>query len=341
MKYLIIPAAGKQTRFNTDRPKWLLTLPSGALVIQEIIVSLDVKFDMIVMGVRPEHANFKPRIISEVTQSIFKLVEIKNSTSPVDTVMQLLKTIPIQDGDEIFIKDSDSIFSISSPQLDMNAVVYTDITNETMNVPQKSFLHIDKNNIIERIVEKKIVSPHISVGGYFFKNPIEFMNIAEFLLDQPDEGEIYISHVVEAMRMRRSIFKGIKVNEVIDVGTQEAWNELIRKDQTVICDIDGVVVENQSRYFTPTWDEPAVPIQKNVDKLLKMQEDGSYFIFVTSRTSEFRAATFKMLMDLGFRHFELVMDVPHAPRVLINDYSGSNPYPTATAINVKRNQEIP
>ncbi len=37
-KYLIIPAAGKSSRYSTDKPKYLLTHPHGRLMIQEVVL---------------------------------------------------------------------------------------------------------------------------------------------------------------------------------------------------------------------------------------------------------------------------------------------------------------
>ena len=34
--------------------------------------------------------------------------------------------------------------------------------------------------------------------------------------------------------------------------------------------------------------------------------------------------------------YEVITDLPHASRVLINDFSNSNPYPTSQAINLVR-----
>jgi hypothetical protein len=39
---LIIPCAGKSTRFFDSRPKWLFTNPNGKLMIQEAISNLDL-----------------------------------------------------------------------------------------------------------------------------------------------------------------------------------------------------------------------------------------------------------------------------------------------------------
>ena len=43
MVSLIIPAAGKSSRFPNMRPKWLLTHPKGNLMVVESILGLDLK----------------------------------------------------------------------------------------------------------------------------------------------------------------------------------------------------------------------------------------------------------------------------------------------------------
>ena len=47
----------------------------------------------------------------------------------------------------------------------------------------------------------------------------------------------------------------------------------------------------------------------------------------------------KVLDTLGFGDCQLIMAVHHTKRVLINDYAVTNPYPTAVAINLKRDNE--
>ena len=46
-----------------------------------------------------------------------------------------------------------------------------------------------------------------------------------------------------------------------------------------------------------------------------------------------------MLNELGFESCELLMNIHHTRRVLINDFSNSNPYPSAIAININRDSD--
>ncbi|MEI6654564.1 MAG: hypothetical protein WCP45_07335 [Verrucomicrobiota bacterium] len=59
----------------------------------------------------------------------------------------------------------------------------------------------------------------------------------------------------------------------------------------------------------------------------------------TARPKRFEEITRLMLADLGFTDFELLMAINHSRRVLINDYAPSNPYPSAEAINMKRDSD--
>jgi hypothetical protein len=42
---------------------------------------------------------------------------------------------------------------------------------------------------------------------------------------------------------------------------------------------------------------------------------------------------------LGFGDCDLIMEVHHSKRVVINDYANSNPYPTAIAVNIARDSD--
>ena len=52
---LLIPCAGKSTRFPTERPKYLLTMPDGKLMIQYTTESLLPEFDRVLFAILREH----------------------------------------------------------------------------------------------------------------------------------------------------------------------------------------------------------------------------------------------------------------------------------------------
>ena len=56
MRTLIIPCAGKSSRFTTELPKWLLEHPSGNLMVFESIQGLPLStFDRIIIVALKRH----------------------------------------------------------------------------------------------------------------------------------------------------------------------------------------------------------------------------------------------------------------------------------------------
>lgn len=88
--------------------------------------------------------------------------------------------------------------------------------------------------------------------------------------------------------------------------------------------------------FSNDYSNVPNPIPNAVKYLLKKQDEGASFIFTTSRPNKYRIITQTALEKCGFRDFRVLYDIPHAPRILINDTSKTNPYPSAAAINVPR-----
>jgi hypothetical protein len=80
-------------------------------------------------------------------------------------------------------------------------------------------------------------------------------------------------------------------------------------------------------------------MHSNVNVLLESQATGAQFVFTTSRQSEFDNETNALLGQLGFVNYRLVSGLNTTNRILVNDFDYSNPYPSASAINIKRNNE--
>ena len=80
MKYLIIPAAGQSTRYPNLRPKWLLTMPDGQLMIEKCVSDFNCSdFTKVFIVVLKEHVKRftnKTLLIKSLTQRIGSNVEI-------------------------------------------------------------------------------------------------------------------------------------------------------------------------------------------------------------------------------------------------------------------------
>ena len=67
------------------------------------------------------------------------------------------------------------------------------------------------------------------------------------------------------------------------------------------------------------------------------KSDDSQLIITTSRPYKEKENISKFCKKYGITVTNIITDLPHCRRYLINDFSNSNPYPSATAINLPRN----
>ena len=149
--------------------------------------------------------------------------------------------------------------------------------------------------------------------------------------------EVFVSDVISQLLSWQNIFTNKRVTNYTDVGTAADWFEFNDKP-VIFCDIDGTIIKAQSRLELLDA-EPYVPLQKNVNRLLELQKRDAQFIFVTAREPQYRSETRQMLSELGFVDFSYIDGLQNASRILINDYNNSNPYPRASAINIKRDSD--
>jgi hypothetical protein len=232
----------------------------------------------------------------------------------------------------VLIKDCDGFYD--TDLVDGNAIYVSKLSKnpDIRNAPAKSYTITNEQGIITSVVEKQIVSNSFCVGGYQFASIGEYVDTFEKLKGNAT-SEIFVSNIIDYMISNGKIFNEKEVENFIDVGTADDWFKFNNKP-TYFCDIDGTIVKTKDFH-----DDPYEPIQKNVDALLKEQARGCKLVFVTARKKKYEEYTNKILTEMGFVNYVLVMETNHSRRVLINDYANSNPFPSAVALNLKRDSD--
>ena len=345
MRTLLVPMAGRSSRFPNLRPKWQLTHPmTNRFMVTEAILGLNLDFfDNIYFICLQEHEDkyhFMKGFVAELDElglrsksNIVLLPEQTRSQS--ETVYTFLKGYELEGF--VFIKDSDGFYRCDVEE--RNQVAYFDLNDmDNINAKAKSYVELDINNVLTNIVEKKVISSTFSSGGYGFADAKEFCSTYEKLQDM--EGECYISHVVFEMMLNGSTFYGTKTSDFKDWGTLDAWNKYKSQYKCLFVDIDGTLVTNSSIHFPP-YVGSGEPLTENIEYLANLHQSGKVkIILTTSRPNRLRQITLAELQAKGIPYDELIMGLPHCQRVLVNDFAKSNPYPSATAINMPRNQDI-
>tara|TARA_R110000824_G_scaffold61272_3_gene163101 strand:- start:2986 stop:4041 length:1056 start_codon:yes stop_codon:yes gene_type:complete len=336
---IIIPAAGASSRFPNMKPKFLLFGRHNKMMFHNAIEQFldDEKYN-ITIGILKEHdkAYQASEFIREQYGFRINIVILDNPTrGPAETVYQILEKMPIDENDEIFIKDCDSFFKHKCTEGNYVCVSNISFHEVLKKLSSKSFIISNEQGIINQIIEKKVVSDIFCVGGYKFESAKVFLdNYREILTD----GEIFVSDVIARALYNEEVFYTKYVEDYVDVGTANDWFEWNNKP-VIFCDIDGTVVKSQSRVGNNAMSVLGKPLEKNVKVLLDLQKNGSKFVFTTAREKEVEEYTRATLDNLGFKDYELLIGLPNADRILINDFHNQNPYPRATAINLKRDKD--
>jgi hypothetical protein len=334
---LLIPCAGKSSRFSTTRPKYLLTMPNGKLMIQSTAESFIPHFERVFFAVLKEHDEKfdSAKILKELFPTSEILIIDEMTRGQAETIVKMLKFFNISGS--FLVKDSDSHFEFSSPyESEKN---YVSVCNakrspETL-LYNKSFVEISNQEYILR-TSLDIISNYFSCGGYFFSNALEYIKNFHKYEEMQIAGEFFISNVIDIMIDDNHVFHPKECTNLKDWGTFEDWINYKKSKSCYFFDIDGVIYENGSEFWEPKWGENKVLLSAK-NKINELFNSGNQIILTTSRPEKFRNITIQQLKKDQVQYHQLVMGVFHGTRYLINDYSNSNPYPVAKSINTKRN----
>ena len=357
---LVVPSAGRSSRFPGVKPKWMLTQPSGCLMVVDALGALDLTHvEHVVIGLLKEHVDKYcggdvDAILKIFEDGVPRLQEIKVSvvviaeetvdqTQTIECIINAAKVTG-----PIFLKDCDNQFKCPVPAVD--GVATLEITRETesgvSNAASKGYVALNsQTGQLTSIVEKLMVSNTFCIGGYAWKSAQDFLSrVAQArkyqIMASATKGvELAVSDVIWLKMATGAPFFSIPAANYEDWGTLPSWRAYCDSFKTLFVDIDGTLVKNSGQYFVPTWGTTA-PLTKNVEHLNKMHATGRVrIILVTSRLEEFRDATVKQLDQYGVQYDQILFGMLHASRVVINDYAPTNPYPSAECVNIPRNAE--
>ena len=347
IKNLIVTAAGLSTRFEGLNPKWMLTHPSGRWMIVEALSSVDFSvIDKVYFGFLQEHLD-KYNCIDGIKLCFKELgiedkAELVALNSPTDnqphTVYEVIKQANVKGS--VLIKEVDNYFrfDVASQYFKDstdNFMTYFDLNNTTsINPSNKSYVKFDTDENITDVVEKRVFSSTFGCGCYSFNDVKDYCKYFEKLSE--DKG-LYISYIIKNMIEDGHKFKAVEATDYVDWGTKEDWFNYVRRYKTLFVDLDGTLVESSGKYNPPYWGDTP-PITENVEFLNKLYNTGKvYIIITTARPSTAKDVTLKQLEKYGKLYHDIIFNLFHANRTIINDYGSSNPYPTCDAVNIPRN----
>jgi hypothetical protein len=323
----------------------MLTHPkTNRLMCIESILGLNLNFfDKILFVILREHqndydiSNGLTKCLNETSLSHKSEIVIleEQTSSQSETVYNTIKICGLSG--YIFVKDSDGYFE-ADIQNEENEIFYHDLNSlDHINARSKSYLQMDSNNLVINIIEKKVISPYFCVGGYAFKSAELFADT--YLKISKYDGECYISNVIFEMILNHHTFTGRITQNFLDWGTLQDWDNYKNNFSTIFIDIDGTLITNTSNLIPP-YIGTGRPLVDNIEWLNHLYESQNVrVILITSRPSVLKEDTENELKRHGVKYHDLIMNIPHSRRILINDFAKSNPYPSAIAINLPRDSD--
>lgn len=331
---IIFPCAGQSSRFPETRPKYLLVEYSGKLMIEKSAENTQGRKHIVIL--REHIINYDAEnIVRDAFGDSVNIIVLESPTNgPAETIYLALKRIGnVQD---FIVRDCDSFFNFESQS---GNIVYTSKLSNNLDlndVSGLSYVIANNQNVVSNIIEKQVVSDTFCVGGYQFSSAEEYYEAYSAIKES--NGELYISNIIGYMISNGKIFQSKNVTNYINVGVLDAWLKYNYKP-TIFCDIDGVLVKNQAAHGINSYGKKLYePLETNIKAIRDAKSKGAQIVFVTARPEKYRKVTQKILDENGLNDCILIMGLHHAQRILINDFTTSNPYPSAVAINLKRNE---
>ena len=342
MSTLIIPCAGRSTRFPNSRPKWSLTHPYGELMFIQSLKGLELNKYEKILAIFVREDVEKYNLFAGIQKSLeslniqFQIVLLDSKTkSQSATVAAGIIAAGIEGN--ILIKDCDAYYSAKYQE---GNFVYTSNLRDSVNIKasSKSYVDVDIMGRIQTIVEKDVISNEFCCGGYGFSDAKKFVETFNTLQTSATE-EIYVSHVIFQQLLDSEEFITHETSNFNDWGTLNDWNNYKKQYKTLFLDLDGVLVENSGEYIGNIWGTTDA-LSSNRDYINNLYNTGKVrIIFTTSRKSKFKEATIKQLETCGIKYHNIIFDLLHCQRILVNDFSATNTFPTAKAINLPRNED--
>lgn len=335
---LLVPCAGKSSRFQTRAPKYLLSMPDGKFMFELAVAPFLEQAERVLFAVLREHED--PFRASAIIQKLVPESEVlildAVTRGQAETVLRMSEHFGVHGA--FLVKDSDSYFEPLQAYDPAHNYVSVCSARDVRDVKlyNKSFAVINTQGYIVGTVEKEIASEFFSCGGYFFSSTEDFVAGFNRYERLQVGGEFYLSQIIDLMIEAGHVFHPMHCTSYEDWGTHEDWVAYRKRVATYLLDLDGVIYENGAWFWTPRWGENAV-IDKGREKVNELYEQGNYIVLVTSRPEEFRAVTEAQLKRDSVRYHQLVMGVHHGTRIVVNDYGPTNPYPSAVGVDTRRN----
>jgi hypothetical protein len=334
---VIVPCAGRSSRFPDMPPKWMLPDHDGRPMVAKAVSGLGVEPKDLVVTILREHDE-RFNAVEGLRGALgpdFAVVTLDQPTrSQSETVAETLRRSGL---DEPFlVKDSDNYFALAPVEAGYNYISIASLNDfDSINPRNKSYCRLDQEGIVQNVREKVVISDTFSVGGYWFTDPADFLATYDRLSasDQLGATELYISDVIGAMILEGQVFKGRHVSGYQDWGTVHEWKAKLEGRHVMLVSLDGFVFERGSQFFSPTFEEARANAAA-VEAVRARSADGDMIVYISIRPPALEALTRQQLEREGLPQGQIIFGGAVAPWTLVGAPHATLPFTTVKALEL-------
>jgi GTP:adenosylcobinamide-phosphate guanylyltransferase/thiamine kinase-like enzyme len=340
--------AGKSSRFDYNFKPFLNL--DNRVFIEHVMDSFDnLEVNTFNFIIRKEQENLnqvtnklKNVLFPHLSKKINVIVIDDDTDGPFQTIRRGLKKI--SNIENLIICDCDHYVDIA-PITEKLQNDFLDIVIPTWKIKpeeQKNWGKVIVNqgtNTVVGFCEKQIFQekpPLIArgtIGCYYFRTPLsiteakkDYVHFSEFFSENHKNFNIGLAQI------NKAYFFG-------DPKMAKKAIEERRKKETIICDVDGVLLKHKSCSNDLIADN--FIIGSASQKIKQWRKSGKLVVLSTARPERTRGSFKTLLSDLDIEYDRLVMGLNPGPRYLINDLKPSNPLVRQSlSINLTRDEGI-
>ena len=224
---ILIPMAGAGKRFADAGfifPKPLIEINNKPM-IQWVIESLNIEGKFIFIVQKEHQEKFNIKSVLKILQPNCEIIELDKITEGAACTTLLAKKY-INNKNPLIIANSDqfikwnsakTIYDFTSKNLDGGILTFESIH------PKWSYAKCDKNQIVEEVAEKKVISKNATVGVYYWKHGSDYVKFAENMIKKNIRvnNEFYVCPVFNEAIKKNKIIKISEIEEMWGLGTPQ------------------------------------------------------------------------------------------------------------------------
>lgn len=220
---VLMPMAGEGLRLKgySPAPKPLIIINNYPMFMWALNnVSLDNNF---IFVVKDEDIN-QYRIHAVVSEAFPKSrIIAQRGKSDGAVISTLLAQDLIDNDDPLLIVDCDILVSVDYEYLNSLTEIDAAVVVSKNNLPNYSYVKINKNGLVTKIKEKEVISDYAVSGVYYWKKGSDYVKYAKKVIKKNKRinNEFYVSQVYEEAIKDKQIVVAIVSDIFFHLGTEE------------------------------------------------------------------------------------------------------------------------